>query len=276
MLEYHVTIERETADLGLIFMRPLYRDRDPERLAKTIQEWLKKKIEGSGRRGGIVGLSGGIDSAVVAALLKKVCGFQMLAVIMPCHSQENDVKDAYKVAESLDFPHILVDLTPVYDALVKSVSSAVDDDFEVLPLANAKPRLRMTTLYMLGQQRRYLVCGTGNKAELTIGYFTKHGDSGVDVLPLGDLLKQEVRELARYLEIPEEIIAKPPSAGLWKGQTDEGEIGFSYDLIDKYLAGGDVPVEVKDKIEEMNRRSSHKRDVPPVCVIDDDDTTQRW
>lgn len=253
-------------------MQPLY-SRDPQWLSETIQEWLKRRIDDSGRRGGILGLSGGIDSAVVAAMLKNVCGSNMLAVIMPCHSHEGDVSDAYRVAEALDLPHALVDLTPVYDSLVGSVSR-VQDGFDRLPLANVKPRLRMTTLYLMGQQRGYLVCGTGNKAELTIGYFTKYGDSGVDVLPLGDLLKCEVRGVARHLGVPEGIITKPPSAGLWKGQTDEQEIGLDYDVIDTYLVGGTVPDEARSKIEDLNRRSIHKRQVPPICMIENADRRQ--
>ncbi|MGC9372058.1 MAG: NAD(+) synthase [Thermovirgaceae bacterium] len=241
--------------------------RDPGMLAVTIEEWLENRLRSSGRCGGVVGLSGGIDSAVVAAMLKNVCRCDMLAVIMPCHSLEEDVRDAYRVARALDLPHTLVDLTPVYESLTESVSM-IQQSFDRLPLANVKPRLRMTTLYLLGQQHKYLVCGTGNKAELTIGYYTKYGDSGVDVLPLGDLLKGEVREVARYLGVPEEIVSKPPSAGLWKGQTDEGEIGMDYDMIDSYLAGGKVPEKVRRKIEAMRDRSSHKREMPPVCRID--------
>ncbi|MFP4481269.1 MAG: NAD(+) synthase [Thermovirgaceae bacterium] len=249
--------------------------RDPEKLAVMIEEWLGKRLRSSGRRGGIVGLSGGIDSAVVAAMLKNVCGSDMLAVIMPCHSLEEDVRDAYRVAEALDLPHTLVDLTPVFESLTESVL-VVQDSFDRLPLANVKPRLRMTTLYLLGQQLKYLVCGTGNKAELTIGYFTKYGDSGVDVLPLGDLLKGEVREVARYLGVPEQIVSKPPSAGLWKGQTDAGEIGLDYDIIDTYLSGGEIPGEARQKIDAMKDRSSHKREMPPICSIDNNvDTYQR-
>jgi NAD+ synthase len=252
------------SSLEMVPLQSFYRD--PGRLASTIQEWLEDRLRTSGRLGGIVGLSGGIDSAVVAAMLRNVCGSDMLAVIMPCHSLEDDLKDAYKVADALDLPHTLIDLTSAYDSYIESVSSA-QGTFDRLPLANVKPRLRMTTLYLLGQQRKYLVCGTGNKAELTIGYFTKYGDSGVDVLPLGDLLKGEVRSVARFLGVPEEVVSKPPSAGLWEGQTDEEEIGLDYDIIDTYLAGGEIPDDARRKIEAMKDRSSHKREMPPICNI---------
>ena len=112
-----------------------------------------------------------------------------------------------------------------------------------------------------------LVCGTGNRVELTVGYFTKHGDSGVDLLPLGDLLKGEVRELARLLEVPAPIIEKPPSAGLWEGQTDEGEMGFSYEELDRYMAKGEGPETVRGFVEKARLRSEHKRNTAPVCRI---------
>src|SRR5690606_5628013 len=107
-----------------------------------------------------------------------------------------------------------------------------------MAVANLKPRLRMTTVYYVANTRNYLVAGTGNRSELTIGYFTKYGDGGVDLLPIGRLLKAEVRELARELGIPERIITKAPSAGLWAGQTDEGEMGFTYAELERYLSEG--------------------------------------
>jgi len=107
-----------------------------------------------------------------------------------------------------------------------------------LAMANIKPRLRMTTLYFFAQNCHFLVCGASNRDELELGYFTKHGDSGVDLLPMGDLLKGEVRLLAGHLGVPAPIISRPPSAGLWPGQTDEGELGATYDEIDRYLVTG--------------------------------------
>lgn len=241
--------------------------RDPAFLVNTISSWLKKQILDSGRSGGIVGLSGGVDSAVVAALLKMVCGDRMLAVMMPCHSAEEDHLDALKVVEAFDLPWIRVDLGKVYDALVGSFPVEITEG-DGIHLSNVKPRLRMTTLYCLGQKKRLLVCGTTNKAEMAMGYFTKHADSGVDVLPLGDLLKGEVNQLAEELGVPPDIIKKPPSAGLWPGQTDEGEMGVSYSEIDRYLATGTASPGSLEVIERAIERTSHKRVFPPACLIE--------
>ena len=123
----------------------------------------------------------------------------------------------------------------------------------------------MLTLYHIANQLDYLVAGSSNKNELTIGYFTKYGDGGVDIMPLGDLLKSQVKALANFLRIPQPIIDKPPSAGLWEGQTDEGEMGFSYDTLERYLIDGDAPREVKEKIQSMRTASEHKRSLPPIA-----------
>ena len=136
-----------------------------------------------------------------------------------------------------------------------------------MAVANIKPRLRMITLYYYAQQKNYLVLGTTNRTELTIGYFTKHGDGGSDLLPLGGLVKWQVRELARYLEVPEVVIDKPPSAGLWEGQTDEGEIGLSYEELDRFILTGQGSDQVKNRVENLYRSSLHKRQFPPIGVF---------
>ncbi|MBA2258997.1 MAG: NAD(+) synthase, partial [Acidobacteria bacterium] len=128
------------------------------------------------------------------------------------------------------------------------------------------PRLRMTSLYFVANSLNYLVAGTGNRTELTIGYFTKYGDGGVDILPIGSLLKSDVRAVARELRIPESIIEKPPSAGLWQGQTDESEMGFTYAELERYLKDGRsaVPPALAERIERMAHASDHKRQMPEV------------
>jgi NAD+ synthase len=156
-------------------------------------------------------------------------------------------------------------LTDIYKRFEKVYPNA-----GYLAKANLKPRLRMVALYYLANSLDYLVAGTGNKSELMIGYFTKYGDGGCDILPLGDLLKTEVRKLARELEIPDEIIKRAPTAGLWDGQTDEGEIGMSYTDLDRCLRAiemkrlGEVKEEVLMRTRLLIRNSRHKRNAIPI------------
>ena len=153
----------------------------------------------------------------------------------------------------------------VYDAFVYLLNEKEKGKKESYKLAeaNLKPRLRMITLYYFANKLNYLVAGTSNRSELKIGYFTKYGDGGADILPLGNLLKNQVKELAKYLDIPEKIINKPPSAGLWVGQTDEKEIGMSYNLLDKYLKTGKLNNKIiEKKIQDKIIKSSHKRTTP--------------
>lgn len=229
-----------------------------QNLCEDIVRWLRDRVEESGSKGLVFGLSGGIDSAVTAALAKKAFPNGALGIIMPCHSNPEDEEHARIVAEALDLITKKVDLSSVYDVFLDELEGTDN----ILALSNIKPRFRMTTLYYYAQINRYLVAGTSNKSEFTVGYFTKHGDSGVDILPIVDLLKEEVFDLARYLGIPDVIINKPPTAGLWENQTDEKEMGFSYKELDGYIKTGEVSDSVRDKIEAMNERSEHKRRFP--------------
>ncbi|NLB83462.1 MAG: NAD(+) synthase [Synergistaceae bacterium] len=240
------------------------KEKDPAMLAETIENWLRKEIANAGARGGIVVLSGGIDSALVAVLLKKVSDNNMLTVYLPVHSIEQDREDALLMVKTFDLPFQEVDLSPLYDEFLASLGA---EDVTAIAAANIKPRLRMTALYALGQSNNLLVCGTGNRPERHLGYFTKYGDGGADLLPLGDLLKSEVRSVSRYLGIPEPLIEKAPSAGLWTGQTDEEEMGMSYDVIDRYLAEGKGDDTITKRIERMHTLTAHKRVLPPVCLF---------
>ena len=231
--------------------------------AADISSWMKKIVEQSGCRGIAVGLSGGIDSAVTSVLAQMAMGDNVLGVIMPCGSNPEDAEHALNCAKQFGIETEYIDLTPVFETLTSLLP-----DGSPLANANLKPRLRMMTLYYFANTLGYLVAGTGNKSELSIGYFTKYGDGGVDMLPLAGLLKIEVRELAEELEIPREIIDKPPSAGLWEGQTDENEMGFTYDELDRVIAktekGGFTPqTKVETMIVKMMERSEHKyRPIP--------------
>lgn len=234
-------------------------------LSKEISAWIKNQVKESGAKGIVVGLSGGIDSACVAALAKMAVGDNMVGLIMPCHSSLDDEISALLAAKKIQIPIHKVDLSSVYDQFVGIIGSQ-----EKVVIGNVKPRLRMITLYAFANKLNYLVAGTGNKSELTVGYFTKYGDGGVDILPLGDLVKSEVRQLAKELEIPDEIIARVPTAGLWHGQTDEGELGISYQDLDsaiKTIETGAKPAvskEVIAKIKKLNRATEHKRVCAPI------------
>jgi NAD+ synthase len=249
--------------------------------SRGIVEWLRQRLAEAGARGFAVGLSGGIDSAVVVRLCQLAMPGQIIGVIMPCHSEPRDEADARLVAEQFAVPTLRIDLAPAYDRFVDTARDAlgrlppgivpaapteVVDIKARVPLANVKPRLRMATLYYLANSLNYLVAGTGNRSEVTIGYFTKYGDGGVDVLPIGSLLKREVRKLATELGVPQPIIDKAPSAGLWLGQTDEEEMGFTYAELERYLSEGPdaVAPALALRLERMIRSTEHKRSVPSV------------
>ncbi len=237
-----------------------------EKLCKDICHWLREEVVGSGGMGCVFGLSGGIDSAVVALLCQKTFADQCLALVMPCHSQPEDQEHALLLAERFQFPARVVVLDPVYDQFMAALG-ATEHGENKLARANIKPRLRMSTLYYYAASFHYRVIGTGNKSEIMIGYFTKYGDGAVDLEPLGDLLKEDVYALARYLEIPEQIIEKKPSGGLWEGQSDEGEMGFTYGALDRYLKGDTVDGAIGEKISLMEQQSMHKRKMPPVFTV---------
>ena len=247
--------------------------------SSEIIDWMRGQVSAAGARGIAVGLSGGIDSAVVIGLAARATPGQVIGLVMPCHSDPADEAHAMLVASHFNVKTVRVDLAPTYDQLVAELRSALSglegfpvapaDEVDIkarLPLANAKPRLRMTSLYFVANTLNYLVAGTGNRSELAIGYFTKYGDGGVDMLPIGGLLKSEVRALARELGVPAEIIDKPPSAGLWIGQTDEGEMGFTYDELERYLTKGPDAVDaaVAARVDGLARASNHKRALPPT------------
>ena len=242
-----------------------------KQLAAHLERWIAAEVAAGGGAGAIFGLSGGVDSAVVAGLAARALPGRVLGVIMPCHSDPHDEGDALLVADALKVPSATVDLGSVYDALVEALDQASPGLAEErLATANLKPRLRMTTLYAFANMLGRRVLGTGNLDELTVGYFTKYGDGGVDLLPLGSLTKGEIRDLARELGVPRQVIDKPPSAGLWADQTDEGEMGLTYQQLDAYLRGEEVPEAARRRIEEMNAASLHKRTLPKVAPLPED------
>lgn len=229
-----------------------------------LTNWLKDKVTSAGANGVVLGISGGIDSAVVAGIASKAFPKDTLGLILPCYSHPQDMEHAKLVIDRFQIEYKEIILDKVYDQFVMAMG-ATDKDPRSLPMANIKPRLRMITLYHHAADRNYLVLGTGNKSELTVGYFTKYGDSGVDLLPIGSLVKSQVVDLAKHLDVPTEIIEKPPTAGLWEGQTDEKEMGISYNQLDNFILTGNGPIEIVERINKLNKNSQHKRELPPIA-----------
>jgi NAD+ synthase len=237
-----------------------------EQLADKLISWIRDKVLAAECKGVVVGMSGGLDSSVLAVLCYRAFPQSMFGVLMPCYSSQEDEKHALAVASQFSIPTKVVALDTVFDTLLKALpDNRVEPTVSRLAEANLKVRLRMLTLYYFANRLNYMVAGAGNRSELSVGYFTKYGDGGVDIMPLGNLVKGEVRELTSFLGIPQEIIDKPPSAGLWEGQTDEGELGLSYEELDHYLLTGEASNELRRKIESMIAAGEHKRQPPPVA-----------
>ena len=241
---------------------------DVEQLASKVVLGIGEQVLAAACKGGVAGMSGGLDSSVLAVLCHRAFPQNMLGVLMPCYSSQEDDEHALAVASQFSIPTKVVVLAPVFDALLQALpGDGVEPGVSRLAKANLKVRLRMLTLYYFANQFKYIVAGAGNRSELAVGYFTKYGDGGVDILPLGNLVKGQVRELANFLGIPQPIINKPPSAGLWQGQTDEGELGLSYEELDRYLVTGQASIGLRQKIESMTAASAHKRLPPPVASL---------
>jgi len=235
------------------------------KLSERISRWIRDQVEAPGAAGVLVGLSGGIDSAVVAVLAQRAMGDHVLGLLLPCYSLLEDERDAMMIADTFGIRRERVDLSPVYETLLQQLPEAGE-----MCRVNLKPRLRMTALYYYANKLNYLVAGTGNKSERLMGYFTKFGDGGVDLLPLGDLTKSQVRKLAEELKIPQRIIERPPSAGLWRGQTDEEDMKIRYEDLDKIIVSLEKRKEAKlpkaqlTYVKGMMARSRHKRSTPPI------------
>ncbi|NPV79131.1 MAG: NAD(+) synthase [Firmicutes bacterium] len=251
---------------------------DCSQVTAKLVEWIQDQVHAAGAKGIVVGLSGGVDSAVVGALAKRAFPDNVLGLILPAHSHPDDIHDAMAVAEAFDIPVRTIDLGPLYDLALAVFNPDGENEkrksgsSQRIPLAeaNLKPRLRMMAWYYFANRLDYLVAGTGNRSEREIGYFTKYGDGGVDILPIGGLVKTQVWELASFLGVPEQIITKAPSAGLWAGQTDEGEMGITYEALDRYLLTGVASEDVREKVLTMHRRSEHKRKPAPIPVLPPD------
>jgi len=221
--------------------------------------FIKDLVKSSGVKGIVFGNSGGKDCALVGILCKAACE-NTLGVIMPCASKRNfgiDADDGNALADQFGIETRVVDLTDVRQVHMEQLSKVTELNNDAI--VNIAPRLRMTTLYAIAAAEGRLVAGTGNRSEQHMGYFTKWGDGGCDFNPISDLTATEVLEFLAYLNAPQQIIQKAPSAGLYDGQTDEADMGVTYKAIDTYLLTGEVSEKDKEVIDRYHRRSEHKR-----------------
>jgi len=235
-------------------------------LVEDIVGWVKKRVKEAKAEGVVFGLSGGLDSSCVGVLCKKALDEKALGLILPCQSSPEDEDLALCLADKFNIKTERIVLDSLYDKYLEILPEG-----KKLAKANLKPRLRMVILYYYANNLNYLVVGSSNKSELNVGYFTKYGDSAVDLLPLGGLLKSEVRKLARDLGIPRKIITRAPTAGLWQGQTDEEELGLSYKDLDEAIIAIEEDKAKKfsnpkiiNKVRKMMGDSGHKRKTPSI------------
>jgi NAD+ synthase len=252
---------------------PLPGLKDPAGTCREILSFIREEVGNSGAKGVVLGLSGGLDSSVCAYLCARALGpKRVLGLLMPDEATPpEDLRDAKLVARRLGLPHRLLPLSP----LCRTVFPLLRGDRKAK--GNVKARLRMVLLYYAANSLNLLVVGTGDRSELLMGYFTKYGDGGADLLPLGGLFKTQVRELARYLGVPEHLISKPSSPALWPGQTAEKELGIRYELLDSILhlrldLGKDpkfigrelgIPEKLVQQVLKRMEKTEHKRRFPP-------------
>ncbi|MDC6390774.1 NAD(+) synthase [Maribacter sp. PR1] len=254
-----------------------------EKVIDHIVGWLKDYANDAHQKGFVIGVSGGIDSAVTSTLCAKT-GLDLLCLEMPIHQAENQSDRASRHIDWLqnNFPNVKrqpVNLTPVFDSLVASFPKVEDEEERFMSLANTRARLRMTSLYYFAALNKYLVAGTGNKVEdFGVGFYTKYGDGGVDLSPIADLLKTEVYEIAKKLGVNEEVIKAAPTDGLWgDDRTDEDQIGASYPELEWAMKMKDKGKTLEDftgRDKEVfsiflrfNTMNQHKMQPIPVCVI---------
>ncbi|MFB6284040.1 MAG: NAD+ synthase [Halobacteria archaeon] len=255
---------------------------ETEKARDVTSAFLENMVEEAGADGVVVGLSGGIDSSTAVSLAVDVLGPEKVqGLVMPSEvTTDQNLRDATDLAEDLGIDHDVISIDPIVDRFVESLSGVQDTE----AIGNLRARSRMVLEYYQANRENLLVLGTGNRSELLIGYFTKYGDGAVDISPLAGLYKTEVRELARDLGVDEYLIQKQPTAGLWEGQTDEDELGASYEVIDKVLfciadkglsvdetaetTGTDQ--ELVEKFKKMYLASEHKRTTPEYPEFDRD------
>lgn len=253
---------------------------DSKETTEIILEFIRGVVADAGASGVVIGLSGGVDSSLAAMLCVKALGKDnVLGVLMPTSfTPKEDVEDALKLAEQLGIRRVITNIQRISEAFFKALGIDPDDVKLRLPTANILARIRMIILYYYANVNNYLVVGTGDRSEVLIGYFTKYGDGGADFFPIRHLYKTQVRELARYLRVPERIAYKPSSPQLYPGHKATDEIPMDYDTLDLVLVGlfdlkltpqgvskeTKVSLEVINEVLDRFNRSKHKRVSPPM------------
>ena len=263
---------RESASVAL---RPKFQ----ESFVDVVLSFLRHHVKESGLKGVVVGMSGGLDSSLVAKLCADAIGPRnVLGLFLPEKSGPSpDEKDTKAWAKQLGIGFRTIPIGSIVDAAAKQFRIPEDDR---VGLGNVKARVRMIALYQVARAESRLVIGTGNKSELAAGYTTKFGDAASDFAPIGDLYKTQVREIARHLGLPRAILEKVPTAGLWSGQTDEGELGISYDELDRILLGIELKLHTEEiaeraevtpkqveRIERLVEANVHKRKMPLIPKV---------
>ncbi|RLI91256.1 MAG: NAD+ synthase [Candidatus Altiarchaeales archaeon] len=258
-------------------------DKKLKKCAGLIENSIKKIVAESGSKGVVLGLSGGVDSSVVLKLAYN-SGTDVYALILPEESvtRMDDVRDAEDLAKNLGVRYSIIQINPFLESIEKNFPwNKFSAERKQISWGNVKARIRMVLNYLVSNIDNRIVLGTGNKTEILLGYTTKYGDNAVDIQPIGDLYKTQVKQLAEYLKIPKGIIEKEPSAGLWKGQTDEGELGASYRDIDRILhllvdkkysiektaEKLKVDIELIKSIYSRMNRNEHKRVMPEIVRL---------
>lgn len=255
-------------------LRPKFQEESVD----VILSFLRHHFKESGRRGFVLGMSGGLDSSLVANLCADAIGpAKVLGVTMPETAGGSDERDALEWAKRLGIGFRVIEIGPPVLAIAKQLGIPKTDR---VGLGNVKARTRMITLYQIAHAEGHLVIGAGNKSEIATGYATKFGDGGVDFQPIGDLYKTQVREMARHLGLPRKVLDKPPTAGLWKGQTDEDELGITYEALDGILLGIELRLHAEEiadrcdadvkevlRIERLVAANVHKRKMPLIPKV---------
>jgi NAD+ synthase len=257
---------------------------DIDNSLRNISKFLEYSLIESNAQGLVIGLSGGLDSSLTAKIASHVINKEkILGLIMPSEvTPTQDVEDAKKLANDIGIKYKIIEIEPVINIYQGLCSDGVEEKLSMIAQANLKARIRMSILYFYANSLNRLVVGTGNRTELLIGYFTKYGDGGSDILPIGGLYKTEVRQIAQRLKIDSNILDKAPSAGLWPGQTDEDELGIKYELLDQILylfternmseeeVAQTLGIDPREavRVNLMMHEAQHKLQTPPIAEIE--------